>query len=249
MAVTTITSRAALTEYCLRRLGKPVIEINLDEQQMNDRIDEAIEYFRQFHYDGSQKVFKKLPAITQANIDSRSIDVGDPVESVIRVMTRSGLYSSSFSNQKYQMFLSDMDTFMASDLTNYHMKMSHINLMEEMFENEYTFMFNKVQNKLFIETNWKDEFTVGEILVIECYEILDPDTHTEIYDDHFLKRYVTALFKKQWGNNLKKFEGVQLPGGITLNGQQIYNEALEELNKIEEEMNLNWELPPDGLVG
>ena len=249
MAVTAITSRAALTEYCLRRLGKPVIEINLDEQQMNDRIDEAIEYFRQFHYDGSQKVFKKLPAITQANIDSRSIDVGDPVESVIRVMTRSGLYSSSFSNQKYQMFLSDMDTFMASDLTNYHMKMSHINLMEEMFESEYTFMFNKVQNKLFIETNWKDEFTVGEILVIECYEILDPDTHTEIYDDHFLKRYVTALFKKQWGANLSKFNGVAMLGGVTLNGQQIFSEAQEDIRKLEEEIRGTYETPVTYMIG
>ena len=112
-----------------------------------------------------------------------------------------------------------------------------------------TILFNRKQNRLFLETNWDDKFEVNDIMIVEAYRILDPTTYTEVYDDMFLKKYTTALIKRQWGENLKKFEGVQLPGGVTLNGKTIYDEAVDEITKIEEEMNLKWELPPDGMVG
>ena len=243
-----ITTRSGLKEYCLRRLGKPVIEINLDESQCEDRLDEAIDFFRQYHYDGTEKTFV-THTITQTDIDNEYITAGNPIKSVIRVLPSSSLYSAGFANQKYQLVLNDLDTFTGTSMINYSMKMSHFDMLDELLTNEYTFMFNKTQNRLHIEEQWSTEFSVGDKLVMECYRELDPETFTEIYDDIFLKQYTTALFKKQWGTNLKKFEGVVLPGGITLNGQTIYQEALDELTKIEEEMNLKWELPVDGLVG
>ena len=243
-----ITSRSGLKEYCLRRLGKPVIEINIDEQQCEDRLDEAIDYFRQYHFDGSEKVYT-THTITQTDIDNEYITAGDPIQSVIRVLPQSSLYSACFANEKYQLVLNDLDTFTGTSMINYAMKMSHFEMLDNLLSNEYTFMFNKTQNRLYIEEKWSEEFNVGDKLVMECYRVLDPETYTEIYDSVFIKKYTTALFKKQWGNNLKKFEGVVLPGGMTLNGQNIYQEAIDELQRIEEEMNFTWELPPDGLIG
>ena len=111
-----------------------------------------------------------------------------------------------------------------------------------------TVLFNRKQDKLYIETDWANKFTEGDFLIIEAYRLLDPTQYPEVYNDIFLKKYCTALIKRQWGENLKKFEGVQLPGGVTLNGKTIYDEAVDEIIKIEEEMNLKWELPPDGFI-
>ena len=129
------------------------------------------------------------------------------------------------------------------------MSLQNFSLIEYLFTVQPTILFNRKQNRLFLETNWDDKFEVNDIMIVEAYRILDPTTYTEVYDDMFLKKYTTALIKRQWGENLKKFEGVQLPGGVTLNGKTIYDEAVEEITKIEEEMNLKWELPPDGLIG
>ena len=129
------------------------------------------------------------------------------------------------------------------------MSLQNFSLIEYLFTVQPTILFNRKQNRLFLETNWDDKFEVNDIMIVEAYRILDPTTYTEVYDDMFLKKYTTALIKRQWGENLKKFEGVQLPGGVTLNGKTIYDEAVDEITKIEEEMNLKWELPPDGLIG
>ena len=128
------------------------------------------------------------------------------------------------------------------------MSLSNFSMVDYLFTVNATVLFNRKQNKLYLETDWAEKFKVDDKLIIEAYRILDPATYTEIYNDMFLKRYATALIKRQWGENLKKFEGVQLPGGITLNGKTIYDEAVEEITKIEEEMNLKYELPPDGFI-
>ena len=122
-------------------------------------------------------------------------------------------------------------------------------MVDYLFTVSATTLFNRKQNKLFIETDWDKKFEADDYLIIECYRVLDPSQYTEVYNDIFLKKYCTSLIKRQWGENLKKFEGVQLPGGVTLNGKTIYDEAIDEINKIEEEMNLKWELPPDGFMG
>ena len=245
-----ITSRALLKEYCLRRLGHPVIEINVDEEQCDDRVNDALQYFAEYHFDGVEKVFLKH-TITQDDIDNEYIAMADPVISVIRVLPipNFNAFQTGFFNEEFQLRIQDLNTFTGSSLINWQMSLQNWSMVDHLFTVTPTIHFNRKQNKLYLETNWSDKFSVGDILIIEAYRILDPTTYTEIYDDMFLKKYTAALIKRQWGENLKKFEGVQLPGGVTLNGKTIYDEAVEEINKIEEEMNLKWELPPDGFLG
>ena len=158
-------------------------------------------------------------------------------------------FQTGFLNEEFQLRLNDLNTFQGSSVINWAMSLQNFSLIEYLFTVQPTILFNRKQNRLFLETNWDDKFEVNDIMIVEAYSILDPTTYTEVYDDMFLKKYTTALIKRQWGENLKKFEGVQLPGGVTLNGKTIYDEAVDEITKIEEVMNLKWELPPDGLIG
>jgi hypothetical protein len=252
-----ITSRILLKEYCLRRLGHPVIEINVDEEQCDDRLDDALAYFAEYHFDGVEKVFLKH-TLTQAEIDQEFIamddpasPVGGPVVGVIRVLPipNFNAFQTGFFNEEFQLRIQDLNTFTGSSMLNWQMSLQNFSMVDYLFTVNASVLFNRKQNNLYLETNWDDKFDVGDILIIECYRMLDPTQYNEVYNDMFLKKYTTALIKRQWGENLKKFEGVQLPGGVTLNGRAIYDEAVEEIRKIEEEMNLKWELPPDGFVG
>jgi len=245
-----ITSRTLLQDYCLRRLGHPVIEINVDDEQMSDRMDDALQYFAEYHFDGVEKVFLKH-TVTQTDIDNEYIAMADPVISVIRVLPipNFNAFQTGFFNEEFQLRIQDLNTFSGSSLINWQMSLQNFSMVDHLFTVNATVLFNRKQNKLYLETNWSEKFTVGDVLIIEAYRILDPNTYTEVYDDMFLKKYCTSLIKRQWGENLKKFEGVQLPGGVTLNGKTIYDEAVEEINKIEEQMSLRWELPPTGLLG
>ena len=245
-----ITSRTLLKEYCLRRLGHPVIEINVDEEQCDDRVDDALQYFAEYHFDGVEKVFLKH-TITQTDIDNEYIPMVDPIISVVRVLPipNFNAFQTGFFNEEFQLRIQDLNTFTGSSLINWQMSLQNWSMVDHLFTVTPTIHFNRKQNKVYLETNWADKFSVGDILIVEAYRILDPTTYTEIYDDMFLKKYTAALIKRQWGENLKKFEGVQLPGGVTLNGKTIYDEAVEEIVKIEDEMNLKWELPPDGFLG
>ena len=245
-----ITTRQNLIDYCLRRLGSPVTEINVDDDQVSDRIDDAIEFFQEYHFDGVEKVFLKH-TITQTDITNEYIDVADAVISVLRVLPipNFNAFQTGFFNEEYQLRLNDLENFSGSALINWAMSQSNFSLVEHLFSIQPTMLFNRKQNKMYLETNWADRFSVGTIIIIEAYRALDPATYTEVYNDMFLKKYATALIKQQWGSNLKKFTGVTLPGGITLDGQTIFSEATEEINKIEEEMNMKYELPPDGFIG
>jgi hypothetical protein len=252
-----ITSKTLLKDYCLRRLGHPVIEINVDEEQCDDRVDDALQFFGEYHFDGVEKVFLKH-TLTQDDIDNEYISmddpaspVGGPVISVVRVLPLPDFnaFQTGFFNEEFQLRLNDLNTFQGSSVINWAMSLQNFSLIENLFTVQPTALFNRKQNKLFIETDWDNKFEVDDILIIECYRILDPTQYTEVYDDMFLKQYTTALIKRQWGENLKKFEGVQLPGGVTLNGKTIYDEAVEEIIRIEEQMSLKWELPPDGFIG
>ena len=239
-----------MQDYCFRRLGHPVIEINVDDEQSSDRIDDALQFFGEYHFDGVEKVYLKH-TITQTDIDNEYIAMADPVISVIRVLPLPDFnaFQTGFFNEEFQLRLNDLNTFQGSSVINWAMSLQNFSLIEYLFTVQPTILFNRKQNRLFLETNWDDKFEVNDIMIVEAYRILDPTTYTEVYDDMFLKKYTTALIKRQWGENLKKFEGVQLPGGVTLNGKTIYDEAVDEITKIEEEMNLKWELPPDGLIG
>ena len=252
-----LTSKELLKEYCLRRLGHPVIEINVDEEQCDDRVDDALEFFAEYHFDGVEKVYLKH-TITQTDIDNEWIPmddpaspVGGPVIGVRRVLPvpNFNAFQTGFFNEEFQLRLQDLNTFTGTSLLNWQMSLQNFRMVDYLFTVNATVLFNRKQNKLYLETDWAGKFSVDDILIIEAYRILDPSQYAEVYNDIFLKKYCTALIKRQWGENLKKFEGVQLPGGVTLNGKTIYDEAVDEINKIEEEMNLKWELPPDGFIG
>jgi len=245
-----ITTRQGLIDYCLRRLGSPVTEINVDDEQVSDRIDDAIEFFQEYHFDGVEKVFLKH-TMTQTDIDNEYIAVADPVISVLRVLPipNFNAFQTGFFNEEFQLRLNDLENFRSSTMINWAMSQTNFSLVEHLFGVQPTLLFNRKQNKMYLETDWANKFKVGTILIIEAYRALDPVTYAEVYNDMFLKKYATALIKQQWGSNLKKFTGVTLPGGISLDGQTIFTEATEEITKIEEEMNMKYELPPDGIIG
>jgi hypothetical protein len=252
-----VTSRQGLIDYCLRRLGQPVVEINIDDDQLDERVDDALEFFQEYHFDGVEKVFLKH-VITADDITNEFIPMGDPaspdggpVISVVRVLPIPSFdsFQGGFFNEEYQMRLNDLNNFSGSSLVQWSMTLQNFSLVEQLFSIAPTMMFNRKQNRVYLEADWSEKFNVADVLVIEAYRALNPSQYTEVFNDMFLKKYCTALIKRQWGENLKKFQGVVLPGGITLDGKSIYDEAVEEIIKIEEEMSLKYELPADGFIG
>ena len=245
-----VTSRQGLIDYCLRRLGQPVIEINVDEDQLDERVDDALEFFQEYHFDGVEKVFTKH-TITQNDIDNEYISTDNSIISVVRVLPIPSFdsFQGGFFNEEYQMRLNDLNNFSGSSLLQWSMTLRNFSLIEELFSICPIMMFNRKQDRVYLETDWNERFKVDDVLVIEAYKILDPSTYPQVYNDMFLKKYSTALIKRQWGENLKKYQGVVLPGGITLDGKTIYDEAIEEIRQFEEEVSLNYELPADGYVG
>jgi hypothetical protein len=213
-------------------------------------VDDALQFFAEYHFDGVEKVFLKH-TITQTDIDNEYIPMVDPIISVIRVLPipNFNAFQTGFFNEEFQLRLQDLNTFTGTGMINWTMSLQNFSMVDHLFTVNATIMFNRRQNRLYLETDWTNKFKADDILIIEAYRVLDPTQYPEVYNDLFLKKYATALIKRQWGENLKKFEGVQLPGGVTLNGKTIYDEAIDEINKIEDEMNLKWELPPTGMIG
>ena len=245
-----VTTRQGLIDYCLRRLGQPVVEINIDEDQLDERVDDALEFFQEYHFDGVEKVFLKH-VITQTDINNEYIPMGNPVISVVRVLPIPSFdsFQGGFFNEEYQARLNDLNNFSGTSLIHWQMMEQNVSLVEHLFTISPSMEFNRKQYRVYLETDWEDKFSVGDILVVEAYRSLDPSTYTEVWNDMFLKKYTCALIKRQWGENLKKFQGVVLPGGITLDGKTIYDEAVEEIRMIEEQVRLKYELPADGYVG
>lgn len=245
-----VTSRQGLIDYCLRRLGQPVVEINVDEDQLEERIDDAIEYFQEYHFDGVEKVYNKH-IIKQSDIDNQFITVDNTVISVVRVLPVPSFdsFSGGFFNEEYQLRLNDLQNFSGSSLIQWSMKLRNFSEIEQLFNIAPQMMFNRKQDKVFLLCDWSEKFSVGSVIVVEAYRALNPATYPQVFNDMFLKQYATALIKRQWGENLKKFVGVVLPGGITLDGKSIYDEAVEEINKIQEQVSLKYELPADGFIG
>jgi hypothetical protein len=245
----TITSRADLKDYCLRSLGAPVIEINVDTDQVEDRIDDAFQFYREYHFDAVEKIYLKHQ-ITANNISDQYIEISDAVVGVERVfpfMNKST--GTNIFDIKYQILINDLYTLMSTDLIYYTAVRQELELINQLLVGQKPIRFNRHMNRLHIDMDWAADVVPGTYIIVECWRILDPDVFTNVYNDMFLKRYATAQIKKQWGNNLKKFAGVQLPGGVTLNGEIIYQEAIEEIRQIETEIQSRFELPVDMFVG
>jgi hypothetical protein len=243
------TTREELKKYCMRRLGHPVIEINIDEDQMQDRIDDALEYYRDYHFDGSERTFLKHQ-VTSDDITNEYVTVPSTINGIINVFpVGTGLNANNLFNLRYQVTLNEIYDWSHSQFQNYVSSMERIALMEEIFVGKQPLRFSRHTDRLYLDMDWSARVTVGEYLIIECYRILDPDTYTSVWGDRWLRQYTTQLFKRQWGENLKKFEGMQLPGGLQFNGQTIWSEADEEIKRLEEEVVNSYSLPAMDMIG
>ena len=323
----TPNTKAALKEHCLRSLGKPVIDINVDDDQVDDRIDEALQFYQHYHADGIEKMFlkhkitnselifqavttgtfvegetitggtsgakaivKKVPTtstlrynvlvdsntpfqasetvtggtsgatgvisssggIVKGDMENGYIPINDLITDVIRLLPiRDSVTSSDMFDIRYQLHLNDIYSlgFMGT-LSEYVMSQQFLSMLDLVIDSDEKHVdFNRHKNRLEVFMDWNEEVDVDDYLVVECFRIIDPDTYTDVYNDYYLKKYATALIKKQWGTNLIKFEGMQMPGGVTFNGRQLFDDANEELIKLEEEARLNWEKPVDFMTG
>lgn len=243
------TSRETLKQYCLRNLGKPVIEINVDDTQLEDRIDEALEYYRDYHFDGTELIYYKHQA-TSSDITNGYITVPDSIYGVTGCFVVGGTYSvNNLFNVRYQMHVNDLYSLLQSSAVPYINAMTHVNLLEEIFVGKQPIRYNRHINRVYIDTDWSEKITLNSYVILEAYRILDPDVYTDVWSDRWLLRYATSLFKRQWGLNLKKYEGMLLPGGVTFNGQKIWEEAIEEIRALEQEMILSYSLPIHDMVG
>jgi hypothetical protein len=262
-------SKESLIEYTFRKLGAPVVEINVDYQQALDRLDDALEFFSERHFDGVEKAYFSYQ-LTDTDITNKYINTnnfgpivgasgGNPngydVLSIIRVFPFGTLNTNELFDVRYQLALNDvygintnLGFVNSTPIANFDLTKRYIRLIEMMFDPERTIRFNKVTNKLYIETDWT-ALKAGTYIAIEAYVNLDPDLYPEIYNDRMLKKYFTALIKKQWGQNLAKFDGVALPGGVQLRGGTILAEAEREIQILEDQIVSAYELPPDMMTG
>lgn len=242
------STREELKQYCLRKLGHPVIQINVADEQLEDRIDEALQYFSEYHFDGVQKTYLQHE-LTQTDIDNEYITLSNDVLSVVRMYPISSANSLGMFDIRYQMRLNDFYNFSSSMISYYDQVKRHMNLIQMVLQGEPTIRFNRHMNKLYIDCDWSTQFNEGDYLVGETYVMLSPTTYTDIYNNLFLKRYCVALFKQQWGQNLSKYDNFQLPGGQTFNGSQILQQATDELRQIEDDMETKYSEPVDFMVG
>ena len=319
-----LSTRQELAEYCLRRLGFPVIEINVDDDQINDRIDDAIQLWQEYHFDGVERTYVQhqitgstLNLTTAAgatftstdtvtggtsgatadvssgegttitientsgtfvagetitgsssgstaildttpyvagDMDNKYIPISNGITSIVKLFNFGGAATSNtrdgnLFDLQYQFRQNDLYNLMGADMIYYSIVQSHLTTLDQLLVSSRQIRWNRKTNKLHIDTDWDKTFNPGDYVVAEAYAILDPAQYSEVYDDMFLKKYSTALIKRQWGQNMKKFGGIQLPGGVTLNGDKIFEEAITEINSIEDEMQSRYELPPSFYVG
>jgi len=317
-----VGSREQLKQYCLRSLGAPVVEVNVDDDQLEDRIDEALDYWRLYHYEGIEQIYMKQPiraseivlttsvagnyqlaekvtgatsgataevvrestrvssgtlllvknivgnfvageaitgsasnqiattvSITKREYDNRFVEVPDYVWGVTKILSMGQASSSkNIFDLQYQLRLNDLYDLTSTSLIYYKTVMSHLALLDLELNGHQGFRFNRMSNKLYLDANWNTDFILGDHIIVQGYRAMDPSEFTKCWNEPWLKHYVTALFKKQWGTNMKKFGGLQLPGGVTLNGQETYDEAIEEIKSLEDEL-MTKSAPLDFFVG
>ena len=275
-------SRNELKEYCLRQLGAPVLEINLADEQCQDLIDDAIQFFQERHFDGVLNTYLKYK-ITQDDIDRGTAkpDVGPGITTTSATSTIDGSSiqfdwkensnylqvppsvigvnkifhfdgSNTLTNNmfsvKYQLFLNDVYYWGAVELLSYAMTKTYLEDINFLLTTEKQIRFNQRMDRLYLDIDW-ESMTVGDYVIMDCWTTLDPSDYNRVWNDSFLKRYLTATMKRQWGQNLIKFQGVKLPGGIELNGRQIYDDAEKDLEVIREQMSNMYEMPPLDMIG
>lgn len=243
------TTRAEFKEWCLRKLGKPVIEINVDQDQVDDRVDEALAYYWDYHFDGTERTYYKYQ-ITSQDIANKYITIPENIIGVVSIFDLSSSLStgSGMFNVQYQFVLNNLYELVNFEFLHYYMTMEHIQFMEQMLVGKQPIRYNRNVNKLYIDTNW-ERLTVGSYIIVEAYQVVDPAVYADVWKDRWLQNYATAKIKYQWGSNLTKFSGMQLPGGVQFNGEKILGDAQEELTRMEQEMISSYSLPVYDMIG
>ena len=245
--------RPSFKQYCLRRLGAPVIDINVDPDQVQDRIDDALQYWQDYHFDGLQKVYY-IKALQQEDIDKRYLDLSGARDADNNSLQIAGITrifpiqdsqaTVNMFDLRYQLRLNELYDFTSASYINYTLTQQHLRSLELMFTGEVPIRYQRHMQRLYIDWAWgASEAPVGTVVVAECYDIINPDVYAKVWQDRWLKEYATALIKRTWGNNLKKFANMQLPGGVSLNGDKIYEEAVTEIERLETEMASNFFAP------
>ena len=267
------STRQELIDYCLRRLGYPVLEINVDDDQIDDLVDDAIQHFQDYHFDGIQRVYLKhkitaaeketlkagiTTTTATSTVGVTSVDwtegqnflqLPDHVLGVEKVFKMdNSTISSGLFNIKYQLFLNDLYYYGALDLLNYTMTKTYLEDLSRIITPDVQLRFNKKQSRLYLDIDF-GSMSDDTFIVLDCYRLVDPADASKVYNDWWLKKYTTSLIKKQWGQNLIKFQGVMLPGGVSLNGRQIYDDAIREIEELDRELRETYETPPLDLIG
>jgi len=276
------STRQGLIDYCKRKLGAPVLEINVADEQIDDLVDDAIQFFQERHFDGVTQMFLKYQ-VTQADIDrgrapnntnvgivtttasatidganvdfnwkenSNYLQVPPAVIGVQKIFHFDGsnTVTNNMFSVKYQLFLNDIYYWGSTELLTYAMTKTYLEDIDFLLTTEKQIRFNQRQDRLYLDIDW-GSLTVGDYLIMDCYRALNPNDYARVWNDSFLKPYLTSLIKRQWGQNLIKFQGVKLPGGVELNGRQIYDDAQKEIDVIMEKMSNTYELPPLDMIG
>lgn len=242
------TTKPEFKEWCLRKLGKPVIEINVDDDQIDDRIEEALSYYWDYHFDGTERTFLKHQ-VTADDKTNKYITVPENIIGVVNLFDiGDSLSINNIFNIRYQFALNDIYDMSNYSLTHYMMAMQHIQFIEEMLVGKQPLRYNRHINRLYIDMDW-ERVNLDQYIIAECYKIVDPDVYADVWKDRWLQNYASAKIKYQWGSNLTKFVGMQLPGNIQFNGEQILNDAAAEIQRLEEEMVSSYSLPVMDMVG
>jgi hypothetical protein len=248
MSVHKPATREEFKQFCLRRLGAPVIEINVDDLQVEDCIEVALQTYYDYHFDGSEKVFL-AHQVTEEDRQNKYIFIPEEVIGIINIFDIGTSFgTNNLFNLRYQIALNDLYSFNTGPFAPYYMALQNVALAQELFVGKQALRYNRHINKLYIDMNWTEKVNIGEYIVVEAYAIINPETYPDVWNDRWLQKYTIAQIKRQWGNNTKKFEGIQMPGGVTFNGQQIYNEAQEEIEKMDEELINSYSLPVADIV-
>ena len=248
----TPNSRQSLIDFCLRRLGAPVIEINVDDDQIEDKVDDALQMYQEFHSDATYRTYLKH-IITQSDKDNGYIPIDSNIVYVSQLFPLNTTFSSvNMFDIRYQMMLNSLGDFMnfAGGMSYYYQMQQYLEFLDQVLSGYPQTTWSRHQDRLYVWGEWSNgDLDVGDYVVAEVYTAVDPDTFSSVYNDMFMKNYTTALIKQQWGMNMSKFEGMQLPGGVTISGRQILEDANAELKELEEKLRLEQELPPDFFVG
>ena len=280
------STRQELIDYCKRKLGAPVLEINVADEQIEDLVDDAIQFFQERHFDGVYPTFYKYQ-VTQSDIDrgragyasnatsnlgissitatanivgtattftfyenSNYLQVPPNIIGINKIFTFDGANTITHNmfSVKYQLFLNDIYYWGSTELLSYAMVKTYLEDLDFLLNTQKQIRFNKRQDRLYLDIDWAS-VREGQYFVIDCYSTLDPNDYSRVWNDSFIKPYLTALIKRQWGQNMSKFTGVKLPGGVELNGRQIYDDAQREIDILMEKMSNTYELPPLDMIG